>query len=233
MAKIPQIPGTAKLFSDANADSPSESFYVAYVDGASRGNPGPAAYALVLQSPDGKTVFELGKYIGRETNNVAEYYGLISALDYATANGINRLHVRSDSELMVKQMHGSYRVKSAELRPLHEHASKLARGLEKFRIEHVPREQNREADRLANLALDRTEVRKTAVSTEGGPVKSPRPETLTSRELQQQGQRQPVTRRVRAHYVAGVLVPFEPLDLPEGAEVSFDLRVAVPKIDQR
>src|SRR6185503_1647772 len=82
----------------AKPEQPAQ-LYLAKVDGASRGNPGPAAYAVILTAPDGKPVFEIGKYIGRTTNNVAEYYGLIAALDYATSHSITRLHVQSDSEL--------------------------------------------------------------------------------------------------------------------------------------
>jgi ribonuclease HI len=156
-------PTTSRSFTSAHAgklafgepDKPADAF-LAYVDGASRGNPGPASYAVILRSPDGKTKFEIGKYLGRATNNVAEYYALITALDYAAAEGIERLRVRSDSELLVRQMQGRYKVKSVDLRPLHERAQKLARGLAYFQIEHVPREQNREADELANVALDRT-----------------------------------------------------------------------------
>ena len=127
--------------------------HLAYVDGASRGNPGPASYAVILRSPDGKTKFEIGKYLGRATNNVAEYYALITALDYARRTGSRGSRVRSDSELLVRQMQGRYKVKSADLRPLYERAQKIARGLTYFQIEHVPREQNREADELANMAL--------------------------------------------------------------------------------
>ena len=130
--------------------------HVAYIDGASRGNPGPAAYAVVLQGPGGQTLAEIGKYFGRATNNVAEYYGLIAALDAAQSRGVTRLLIRSDSELLVRQMQGRYKVKSADLRPLHERAQKLARGFDYFAIEHVPREQNSEADALANRALDET-----------------------------------------------------------------------------
>src|SRR5438309_5114596 len=141
--------------------------FVANVDGASRGNPGPASYDVILRGPDGTTRFEGGKYIGQATNNVAEYYGLISALDYAAAQGIDRLLVRSASDLLVRQMQGRYKVKSADLRPLHERARKLAHGFAYFAIEHVPREQNREADKLANVALDRTDPR-TSANTDPG-----------------------------------------------------------------
>src|SRR5271165_4364655 len=137
----------------AEPDVPSaqvEGAYTANIDGAARGNPGPASYGVVLRMPDGKPLESLGKYIGRHTNNVAEYYALIAALDYAAANGIKRLRVQSDSQLIVNQMKGLYKVKHPDLRPLHERAKKQAAGLAAFTIQYVPREQNREADDLAN-----------------------------------------------------------------------------------
>ena len=100
--------------------------YTANIDGAARGNPGPASYGVVLRRPDGKPLESLGKYIGRHTNNVAEYYALIAALDYAAANGIKRLRVYSDSQLIVNQIKGLYKVKHPDLRPLHERAKKQA-----------------------------------------------------------------------------------------------------------
>src|SRR5438445_798630 len=154
MKSRPTKPASGKLLFGA-PERPANIF-VAYVDGASRGNPGPASYAVILRGPDGATRFEAGKYIGRATNNVAEYYGLITALDYAAAQGIERLLVRSDADLLVRQMQGRYKVKSPDLRPLYERARKLARGFAYFAMEHVPREQNRKADELANVALDRT-----------------------------------------------------------------------------
>lgn len=150
----PPKPSSGRLLFAA-PEKPADVF-IANVDGASRGNPGPASYAVIVRGPDGATRFESGKYIGRATNNVAEYYALISALDYAVAQGIERLLVRSDSELLVRQIEGRYKVKSPDLRPLYEHARKLARSLAYFAIEHVPRERNSEADELANIALDRT-----------------------------------------------------------------------------
>src|SRR6267154_3194243 len=143
----------------AESESPAarlEGVYTANIDGAARGNPGPASYGLVLRRPDGTPLESLGKYIGRHTNNVAEYYALIAALDYAVANGIKRLRVQSDSQLIVNQIKGLYKVKHPDLRPLHERAKKLAAGLESFTIQYVPREQNREADAAANAALDNT-----------------------------------------------------------------------------
>jgi acyl dehydratase/ribonuclease HI len=148
---------SGKLFEEP--ESPSEKAsgaYTANIDGAARGNPGPAAYGVVVRRPDGATHESLGKYIGRHTNNVAEYYALIAALDYAAASGIRRLRVYSDSQLIVNQIKGLYKVKHPALRPLHERAKKLAATLEFFTIQYVPREENRDADDLANAALDST-----------------------------------------------------------------------------
>lgn len=197
----------ARLFAepDARAERPAE-VSTAYIDGASRGNPGLASYAVILKGPDGKVLFELGKYFGRATNNIAEYHGLIHALDAATSSGIKRLRVRSDSELLVRQMEGRYKVKSPDLKPLFERAQKLARGFAWFAIEHVPREENREADKLANEALDRT----------GKPSSVGGQSSVVSGEPPAAGRK---VRRVRARYTKGVLIPAEPLDLSEGVEV--------------
>ena len=153
-------PGSARLFADSHPSAPPAGVYVANIDGASRGNPGPASYAVVLRDPEGKIALELAKNIGRETNNVAEYFALLAALDYAATHNIAALRVRSDSELLVRQMQGRYKVKSADLKPLHERASKLSRQLQYFAIEHVRRELNRDADALANVALDSAGVPK-------------------------------------------------------------------------
>jgi acyl dehydratase/ribonuclease HI len=158
---------SGKLF--AEPESPSarlDGAYTANIDGAARGNPGPASYGVVLRRPDGTPLASLGKYIGRHTNNVAEYYALIAALDYAAANGIKRLRVESDSQLIVNQIKGLYKVKHPDLRPLHERAKKQAAGLEAFVIQYVPREQNREADEAANAALDATSGVKPAFAPE-------------------------------------------------------------------
>jgi ribonuclease HI len=213
------LSGEASLPFGASERSEPEAFdvFVAYVDGASRGNPGPASYAVVLRTPDGAVRFEIGKYLGRATNNVAEYYALITALDYAAANKIARLRVRSDSELLVRQMQGRYKVKSADLRPLHERAQKLARGFAFFAIEHVPREQNREADALANLALDRTATQHT---TQTGLRLAPQPLSPLN-QRHELGDRH--ERRIRARYSAGALHPLEALDLAEGEIVEIQL----------
>jgi ribonuclease HI len=126
---------------------------IANVDGGSRGNPGPAGYGVRIETSDG-AVTELKQSLGTCTNNVAEYNGLLAALRWAAENGIGSLHVRSDSELLVKQMKGEYRVKNPGLQPLYEEARSLARRIGRVRFEHVRRELNREADRLANEAMD-------------------------------------------------------------------------------
>ena len=126
---------------------------VAHIDGGSRGNPGPAGYGVRIERADG-TVVELKEPVGVATNNVAEYRGLLAALTWATRHGVDRLHVRSDSLLLVKQMRGEYRVKHAGLRPLWQEASNLVRRIRDVQFEHVRRELNKDADRLANEAMD-------------------------------------------------------------------------------
>jgi ribonuclease HI len=123
------------------------------VDGGSRGNPGPAGYGVHIEREDG-TIAELKESLGLATNNVAEYSGLIAALRWAAAHGISKLHIRADSELLVKQMRGEYRVKSPGLQPLYEQARALTRQIGDVTFEHVRREFNRDADRLANEAMD-------------------------------------------------------------------------------
>ncbi len=204
-------PGSARLFSEAHSAAPPAGVHIANIDGASRGNPGPAAYAVVIRDPEGKLVLELAKKFGRDTNNVAEYYALLAALDYATTHGISALRIRSDSELLVRQMQGRYKVKSADLKPLHERASILSRQLKYFAIEHVRREQNSEADALANVALD------------SGPVMNASPSAASPAASERSQPARP--RQIRARYANGVLVPTVPLDLPEGAEVVMDIRL--------
>jgi len=197
---------SAHLFTEPDPPRDIAPSYLAQIDGAARGNPGPASYGVVLRGPDGSAIDSLGKYIGRTTNNVAEYYALIAALDGAAARGIRRLRIQSDSELLVRQMHGAYKVKSADLKPLHERAQKAARTLEFFAIEHVPRERNREADALANQALDR------ASST---PAMAP---ARAYRAV-----------RLRARVKSGMLVPAEPLEFAEGEEVVLTVEPARKK----
>ena len=127
----------------------------AYVDGGARGNPGPAGVGVVLvDDADGEVLHERGRFLGRATNNVAEYQALLTALETAAELGADALTVRSDSELLVRQMTGQYRVRNAGLRPLWARAGELAGGFQTFRIEHVRREKNAHADRLANQAMN-------------------------------------------------------------------------------
>jgi len=172
----PAHKSTGHLFDEPEIPSTRQAgAYTANIDGAARGNPGPAAYGVVVRRPDGKTHESLGKYIGRTTNNVAEYYALIAALDYAAASGIRRLRVYSDSQLIVNQIKGIYKVKHPDLRPLHERAKKQAAGLESFTIQYVPREENRDADELANAALDSTGGVKPACGASPAKVALPAP----------------------------------------------------------
>jgi ribonuclease HI len=139
-----------------SSQSPNSSdAIVAYCDGGSRGNPGPAGFGVYIQDSTGEVLAELSQYLGKQTNNFAEYSALLAALEFAIAQGHRSLRVVSDSELMVKQMKGQYRVNSPELRPLYEEARRRVPQLEHFQIQHVLREKNRHADRLANLAMDR------------------------------------------------------------------------------
>jgi ribonuclease HI len=208
MAKRPPVPKGAGLFGEAEPERKAIASYQANVDGGSRGNPGPAAYGVVVRDPRGEIVARLKKYIGNNTNNVAEYFGLIAALDYAQNHGIRALRVESDSELMVKQMRGQYKVKSEELKPLFERAKKMSQMFESFRINHVYREQNKEADALVNQALDET-------SGPGG-VSSAKTEKPAGKDG---------TMRLIARYKDGVLQPYETLELPDGTEVELLLRL--------
>jgi probable phosphoglycerate mutase len=127
---------------------------IAYIDGGARGNPGPAGFGFRIERPDGAVVEEIAESIGVATNNVAEYRGLIAALEWARAHGHRALHVRSDSLLLVQQMLGRFRVRNPGLQPLHAKARLLAHEIGRVTFEHVRRESNTHADRLANEAMD-------------------------------------------------------------------------------
>ena len=213
-------PSSARLFEESHATPPPGGVHVANIDGASRGNPGPAAYAVILRAPDGTKLCEFAKMIGRATSNIAEYYGLVAALDYAVGHSIRALRVRSDSELLVRQMQGRYRVKNAALKPLHERAQKLARALDYFVIEHVMREQNRDADELGNLALDRGGSAGNS-SSSGTSLGAAACAAAGSLEVPV------VARTVRATYRDGIFIPAEKIDLAEGATV--ELKFRIPK----
>ena len=130
----------------------------AFVDGASRGNPGPAGYGVFMRTDAGE-IIESSGFLGRTTNNVAEYEGLLEALRTAVDEGATELEVISDSELLVKQMLGVYRVKHPNLQPLYEQARQMVRRFRRFSIRHTLRAGNKDADRLANVAVDRASGR--------------------------------------------------------------------------
>ena len=143
------------FFSRKSAPKSATTSYTAHVDGGARGNPGPAGYGVAIQNASGHPVAELSEYLGHRTNNYAEYQGLLAALRYAAENQIKALKVISDSELMVRQMKGIYKVKNPGLRPLWEEAQRQSRQLDAFEMRHTLRGGNKEADKLANAAMDR------------------------------------------------------------------------------
>lgn len=130
----------------------------AYIDGGARGNPGPAGYGVYIQDPDGAVLDELHGGLGIATNNVAEYNGLLAALRWAAERGHRTVHIRADSELLVKQMRGEYKVKNEGLKPLFLQACALIRRIGDVSFEHVRREFNTDADRLSNLGMDEAEL---------------------------------------------------------------------------
>jgi ribonuclease HI len=207
MPTRPPVHRGSGLFGEPEPERKQIACFHANIDGGSRGNPGPAAYGVVMRDGRGEVVARLKKYIGQNTNNVAEYFGLIAALDYAQTHGIRALSVESDSELLVKHMRGQYKVKSEELKPLFERAKKMSQTLEMFRIEHVYREQNREADALVNQALDETSRPGAAASNA---AKLPLKDS---------------SMRFFARYKDGALHPEDALNLPDGTDVEVILRL--------
>lgn len=190
---------TQEMFGSPH-DENGQPCLVANIDGGARGNPGPAGYGVVLQDESGNKIDTLHEYLGAQTNNFAEYSGLVAALEYALSRNYRSLKVRSDSELLVKQIKGEYKVRSEALFDIYREAKDLIRKLDSFHIQHVYREQNREADRLANLAMDQgTGKRSTA------PQPSSEPKEVTG-------------------IVTGGVVHFLEGSLPEGAKVTVRLK---------
>jgi ribonuclease HI len=140
---------------DRTPSPTADAWFVAHCDGGSRGNPGPSGYGAVIEDPEGRPAARLSQFLGIQTNNFAEYSGLLAVLQWAVENGARHLRVVSDSELMVKQMKGQYKVASPVLRPLYEQARGLSRRLDRFEMRHTLRGGNKEADRLANDAMDK------------------------------------------------------------------------------
>ena len=189
---------------------------IAHIDGASRGNPGPAAYAVVVESSDGSKLAGFSGYLGRATNNFAEYQALLAALEYALSNHYLRVHVQTDSELLARQIEGVYKVKSPGLKPLQEHARQMIARLESFSIQHVPREQNHEADQLANQALEAAERawKRDRAEGQGGLVQDVAP-----------GSASKVAKPLRASatFHKGLLEPHGQLSLFEGEVVNLEI----------
>lgn len=139
----------------ATHSGPGSEWISAHCDGGARGNPGPAGYGAMIQAADGSVLAELSEFLGFKTNNYAEYSGLLGCLQYALDQGHRRLKLVSDSELMVKQIQGKYQVKSPDLKPLYDEAKRRIAKLDGFEISHALRHKNKDADRLANEAMDR------------------------------------------------------------------------------
>ena len=172
----PRRSTTKSLFSrgdEISRENPPEHHLIAHSDGGARGNPGHAGYGVVIQDQSGQKVAQLSEYLGHQTNNFAEYQGLIAALEYALQRGPKALKLISDSELLVRQIKGIYKVKNPTLQDLHSRAKELIAQLDWFSIGHALREQNRDADRLANEAMDKGTGRGTSgVSTGESPPRS-------------------------------------------------------------
>ncbi len=204
-----------------NAGGNAGEVITAHCDGGSRGNPGPAGYGAVIEDANGQVLARLSEFLGKQTNNYAEYSGLLAVLKWALEHGHARLKVVSDSELMVKQMKGVYKVASPALRPLWEEARGLARRLERFEIGHTLRGGNKEADKLANEAMDRgtgknrEEGQATLASTNrslGAPTGT-RDKATAGRPVPKQ------ERRVLEGYVKNGVVHLLEGELPEGVFV--------------
>jgi ribonuclease HI len=150
--------GTSGSLFEAHESSGAETSQprtlVAHIDGGARGNPGPAGYGVHLKDTEANVVAEISRYLGHRTNNFAEYSALLAALEYSLAHDWLALRVISDSELLVKQINGEYKVRNPDLKELYDRAKSLARKLKSFSIRHVLRSQNKDADRLANWAMD-------------------------------------------------------------------------------
>ncbi len=168
---------TPTLFTEAPSSPSSQSGWIsAHCDGGARGNPGPAGYGALIQDANGMVLAELSEFLGIRTNNFAEYSGLLGCLQFALDRHHPRLRVVSDSELMVKQIQGKYQVKSPDLKPLYEEAKRRIAKLEKFEISHAVRHKNKDADRLANEAMDRGTKRPHAPGTPAPPKATPYPQ---------------------------------------------------------
>src|ERR1700761_7191941 len=177
---MPPHPTAApSLFAEASTPTPpppQKTHWInAHCDGGARGNPGPAGYGALIQDNEGNTLAQLSEFLGMRTNNYAEYSGLLGCLQYALDHHHPRLRVVSDSELMVKQIQGKYKVNSPDLKPLWQEAKNRIAKLEAFEITHALRHKNKDADRLANEAMDRGMRRTPATGTTPAPTPKANP----------------------------------------------------------
>src|SRR3982075_939858 len=168
-----RVLGAKHLFE--SRENPPQHYLIAHSDGGARGNPGPAGYGVVIEDESGHKVAALSEYLGHQTNNFAEYQGLIAALEHALAHGPKALRVISDSELLVRQIKGIYKVKNAVLQDLHRRAKQLIARLDWFSIGHVLRGKNQEADSLANAAMDSGTGRAAPPSPPASAIRAPEP----------------------------------------------------------
>jgi len=196
--------------------SSSTGLLIAHCDGGSRGNPGPAGYGAVIEDQNGRVLARLSEYLGKRTNNYAEYSALLGVLAWCLENKQPRLRVVADSELMVKQMQGKYKVNSPDLRPLWEEARRRASKLEKFEIAHTLRGGNKEADQLANDAMDRGMGRAPASDS---PASAPRPASNSGPSISSPKPAQPKPaqpRQVLEGFVKNGVVHLIEGELPDG-----------------
>jgi ribonuclease HI len=210
---------TETLFSGLETpQAESKGWHTAHCDGGSRGNPGPSGYGAVIEDSEGHIVARLNGYLGLQTNNFAEYKGLLAVLTWALESGVKRLRVVSDSELMVKQMKGLFKVSSPGLRPLWEEAKRLSKSLDRFEMRHTLRGGNQEADRLANEAMDKGMGRPVGSSANPSTrTTAPRPGDSKPSGIPQTAAKPP--RQVFEGYVKGGVVHLLEGDLPEGTFV--------------
>lgn len=173
------VRSSTNLFPDESTPDAQTGWVTAHCDGGARGNPGPAGYGALLQDETGHVLAELSEFLGNRTNNYAEYSGLLGCLQWALDHGHRRLRVISDSELMVKQIQGKYKVNSPDLRPLWEEARRRIAQLDRFEISHALRHKNKAADQLANDAMDRGTKRQRSPADAVPPSPSPARSSVT------------------------------------------------------
>ncbi len=210
---------TPSLFPEPSTprDTPGE-MLIAHCDGGSRGNPGPAGYGAVIEDQSGRILARLSEFLGKRTNNYAEYSALLGVLAWCLENKRTRVRVIADSELMVKQMQGKYKVNSPDLRPLWEEARRRANQLEKFEIAHTLRGGNKLADQLANEAMDRgmgRNVNHASQSAPSAPAIPIQPKLTQQRTTLDQAQ-PPIQRQILEGFVKNGVVHLLDGELPEG-----------------